>query len=765
MRSRGGLLAAVFVALVAMVAVTFGKLVTVRTEMADFLPRPETPAAAFLLDQLQTGTAASLLLIGVENAPQQDLARLSKALAAGLGASGQFRFVANGTTGLDSAEERFLLDHRYLLSPATTADAFTVPSLRQDLQGLLRELGGSTSFLVKRYGFRDPIGAFYKLVGSWVGSSNLQTRDGVWFSDDGRRALLLARTDAKALDLESQRRAIAAVDSAFAASDPGGAELLVSGPGVFAVRSAEAIEGDVRLVSTLAVVGIVAFLLLRYRSVQALAAAGIPLMAGTAVAALAVQAVDGFVHGITLGFGMTMLGVAVDYPLLLMGQHRGDEPMRETARRIGAPLLLAVGAATLGLLAMLFSPFPGLSQLGLFAAIGLVVAASVTRWVLPLLLGEAKLRDQSLPVPAIFGRLLLPLTVITGVAALWLVLGGAPRWETDLATLGQIPAADRNLDEELRRQLGAPDVRYLVAISGDDAQAVLQASETLDTTLQPLRERGALKSYELPSLLLPSAATQARRQAAIPASADLQERLTEAAAGLPFKASGFDPFLADTAAQRTLPPVLPGDPMPETLRARLHAMLSPAGQGWVGVAALVDVTDAAAVKAAVNGPGLTFVDIKGETEGILSASIATALHWLLGGLALVVALLGLTLRREALPVLAPLGGALVLTLAILSLLDVRLGIAHLVAILLGVGVSLDYGLFLNRTVGRAGDAQRTLGAVVNCSAATLLTFGLLAFARNPIMHGIGLTVALAAATALLWAVVAREGRRPRDAAA
>ena len=91
---------------------------------------------------------------------------------------------------------------------------------------------------------------------------------------------------------------------------------------------------------------------------------------GMLAGALAVQLAYGFVHGIALGFGMTMLGVAADYPLLLIGQRRAEETTRAAARRIWPTMLLAAATAALGLTAMLFSGFPGLSQLGLFSAVG-----------------------------------------------------------------------------------------------------------------------------------------------------------------------------------------------------------------------------------------------------------------------------------------------------------------------------------------------------------------------------------------------------------
>jgi len=93
-------------------------------------------------------------------------------------------------------------------------------------------------------------------------------------------------------------------------------------------------------------------------------------------------------------------------------------------------------------------------------------------------------------------------------------------------------------------------------------------------------------------------------------------------------------------------------------------------------------------------------------------------------------------------VATPILGALLLTLASLSLLGVKLTLFHLVSLLLMVGVSLDYALFFNREAGRMEDAARTFRSLVNCNITTLTTFGLLTFCQTPILRGIGSTVAL-----------------------
>ncbi|MEO8713775.1 MAG: MMPL family transporter, partial [Acetobacteraceae bacterium] len=332
-----------------LLALVVFRSIDMRTDMTDFLPAGKTEAARFMLSELRAGVATNLILVGVEGASPGDLARISRAMGSALGRSGLFAFVANGEQTMSEADETYLFQHRYLLSPVIGPAAFTVAALRHDLRTLLDQLRSSASPLAERFGLADPQGAFLAMGRAWIGASPIRTVSGTWFAPDRDRALLLARTRASGMDVAAQDRVDAAIRADFAATDPGPARLLVAGPAVFARDAAHGIRADVERLSILSSVLIAALLFWRFRSLWVIGAIGVPVLVSLAAAALAVQLVFGFVHGIALGFGMTMLGVTADYPVLLIGHRKQGEAASGTLRRIGPTLALAVASAALGL--------------------------------------------------------------------------------------------------------------------------------------------------------------------------------------------------------------------------------------------------------------------------------------------------------------------------------------------------------------------------------------------------------------------------------
>lgn len=770
--------------LAALSAATAGLLraVGLQSDMTQFLPPARGEAAAFLLRELRSGAATTLLLAGIEGTEPAELARLSRAVGDGLRASGRFAFVGNGAEAFPEAERDLLFRHRYLLSPAVTPVLFETPALRARLEALLDGLRSSAAPLLARFGFADPPGAFLDLLRGWLGGGRgIALREGVWFAagdTDPPRALIVARTRATGLDVEAQREAAALFHETFAQAGPApGARLLVSGPGVFAAEAAAAIRGDVRMIGTLSSALIAGFLLWRFRSPLVVLAVGVPLAAGALAGAAAVALGFGEVHGAAFGFGMTMLGVSADYPILLMTQRRPEEALAGTARRIGPTLGLAAAAAAAGLTAMILSGFPGLAQLGLFSAVGLPVSALVTRYALPRLVpAPAGIAARGLPAPAVRTLLALPrrrgmaLAAVAAAAAWLLAIGGPPR-ERDLAALSPVPEAQRALHAELRRQVGAPDVRHLVVLRAGSEQAALEAAERVGAALAPLvGPGGALGGLDSPSLYLPSAATQRARQAALPEAETLRARLREAAAGLPFRPTAFDPFLADIEASRALAPLTRADlAASPTLAARLDPLLRPPAAGetaWQALLLPSDVRDPAALRAAVASvaPDALLIDMKADTEAVVEAATGRALLWAgVGGLAVLGLLaLGLGGPRAALRTAAPLAGALVVTVAVLTALGERLSLFHLVSLLLLAGVGMDYALFLARPGEEStADRARALGSVLNCTLTTLLTFGLLALCETPVLRAIGLTVAIGVVAGfILAAALAPPSSRP-----
>ncbi len=750
-------------------------------DLTAFLPASPDAGQRVLIEQLQSGVAARTLLVGIEGGDAAARVAASRALATALRASGAFEQVANGDTGAWSAVGRWLVEHRYALSPAVDARRFTAAGLRDGIDDTLSLLGTPAGNAIKPLLDRDPTGETTRIAEGLIPASAPRSDDGVWVSRQGARALLLLTTRAAGADLDGQATAIATLRQAFAPLAAKGLVLQVSGAPLFAVQSRAQIEHEVRWLAVAGTLLMSTLLLLAFGSAAALGAAMLPVATGVVAGIAAVSWVFGNVHGITLGFGSTLIGESVDYAIYYLIQARGG------AGRAGWRHWLAGGWPTvrLGLLtsvcgfaALVFSGFPGLAQLGVFSIAGLVAAATATRFVLPVLMPDGArgvgLRRQlgafARRAVRVLPLLRWPLLAL-GAAAALLLWQRSPLWSADLGALSPISRQAQALDESLRADLTADDGGAMVVVQGPSVEATLERTEAAGKRLDALVDAGKIGGYSSVTRWLPSAATQRGRLAALPDAATLRAALDQATQGLPLKAARLAPFVADVEQARRAAPLsadsLRGSPVAPFVDALLlrradgsAVALMPLQSSGGHEAAL----DGAAVTAALQGlPGTQMLAISSELHRLYRHYLDEAQTQALLGALGVVVLIGLWLRswRRVLAVCQPLLLAVLLTLGGLVALHVQLGILHLVGLLLVVAVGSNYALFFDLLRDDPAADDDTLASLLLANLTTVLSFGLIALSAIPALSAIGRVVAPGALLALLLsaAFVPRPAKR------
>ncbi len=738
-----------------------------QTDMTAFLPRSASMAQQVLTEQVRNGVASRLILLGIEGAKPATLAALSKSLAARLRHEAAFADVANGDDASLAGTREFFWRNRYLLSPGVVADRFTVGGLHAALEADLGLLGSDMGALIKDSLPHDPTGELLTLLRPLAGMKRPHNRDGVWLSPDENRALLLVHARAAGFDIDAQQAALALIDADFHASrqavaGAAGARLVESGPGVFAVQTRATMKRDASRFSLLATAVAAGLLVYAYRSARVLLLGLLPVATGALAAVAAVSLGFGFIHGITLGFGVTLIGESVDYAIYLFTQTARGDSAAATLARIWPTLRLGALTSIVGFSAMLFSGFVGFAQLGLFSITGLIAAAAVTRFVLPGLVPAeffaAGAGTLAVPLLGVIRhrRWLRPaVAVLAIVGAIALAAHRGGFWDEDLTKLSPIPATEQTLDRQLRQDLGVPDLRYFVVFRSADEQRALAESEAVSAILDPLVAGHALGGFDVPSRLLPSDRTQRQRQAALPDADTLHARFDQALAGLPFRPDTFAPFFADVAAAKHVPLLTRAD-LPPALRLQLDSLLFKRNNAWNVVVPLRDVADPGRVAAAVAASGqsdVAFVDLDRESDRLLHTyqHEATMLASI-GSIAIVILLLvGLRSSRRVAAVVAPLAAAVIVTAALLTLGGGKLSIFMVVGFLLIVAVGSNYCLFFERQYGEPETQSRSVASIVLANLCTVSAYGLMSLSGIPVLHDIGMTVAIGTFLSLFFA--------------
>jgi predicted exporter len=783
---RAALAGSITWALFVLLAAGIAARATYTADLSAFLPRRASPTQRLLVEQLREGPAAHLIIVAIEGGDAAARAQLSAQLATRLRSDPAFAAVDNGDAAQLERDRTFLFEHRYLLSAAVTPQRFTTSGLHAAISDSLAALASPEGPMLKALFARDPTGELPGIIDSLDTAQSPHTSAGVWSSADGTRALLLVQTRAPGLDTDAQQAACRAIERAFtlalaalpAAARPG-LGMVMSGPPVFAVASRAVIKREVLRLSSISALLIAALLLAVYRSLPALALTLVPVATGALAGVAAVALGFGAVHGLALGFGVTLIGEAVDYSIYLFIQASAD-----FRRSVWPTIRSGMLTSICGFAALLPSAFPGLAQLGLYSIAGLVAAALVTRFVLPAWLPQVSAIRDLTPLGESLLRLLGALrrvrtaVLLLPLAALVLLLAHrGSLWSRELAALSPIPAAVRSLDDRLHEDAGVPNTRYFVVASAAEREGALAAAQAVRERLAPLLEAGVIGAVVSPSDYLPPLATQRARRASLPSASELRSRLEPALAGLPVSAARLQPFVADVEQARAAPLLTRASLAGTSFAGAVDALLvrSPAAgvsdprqaAGWSALLPVSGVHPGELpagtgqqLRAALAPDAAThavLLDLQGEADRLYAGYLTEALELALVGLVAIVLLLLITLRsalRVAL-VVAPLLLAVITVAGLLTASHHQLTILHVVGMLLIAAVGSNYGLFFDRSSepSAPGSVPLMLASLLVANLATVTAFGVLACSSVPVLRDLGSTVAPGALLALLFAAL------------
>ena len=734
----------------------------VETDLLAMLPQVERdPLIEEAVRHLAATTGRrTLFLVG---APDLTRARAAAGdLAAALRASQVFSGVTLEVAGGGAALGALYDAHRDVLLSDTQRRALERGEGGRLAQDAIRTLYTPSGWLRARPFAQDPLNLYGDFLAQQLPLAGHVRLEGdllVAPSPQGPYVLVTAETRAEAFSLSSNERlesviagSIAAVTKAHA-----GTQVLCSGVVRYAAAATARGKAELTLFGSVSLGAIVILILLTFRGLRPLLLSLMSIGVGTLAALTAAQFLFERVHLITLVFGSTITGVSVDYSIHYFAdqfrfQDRWDP--RETLHHVGGAILIGMLATVLGYLALLSLPFPGLRQMAVFSIVGVVAACATVLLAYPALANRrpAPHRPAALALARRLGDLpssgRLPAPSLAAIALLALACGvGVWRlsFVDDIRALQSTPDWLRQQDARVRALLGGgADTRFFL-VEGPDAEAALRNEERLRDGLDALVADGRLAGYQAVSRVLPSRARQAQVRQALAT----QVYGEHGALARVLQAAGYSS--AEAARRRAELPAAPQWLTPQEWLASeasaplrdlwLEPVSAPLHRGAATAVTLSGVGDLAALQAlAARTPGVTFVDRVARISEVLRRFRQLASAGLLAAFTIV----GLVLVARYGPrvglrlMVAPLGGA-ALTLGTLGLLGVPANLFNILALLLVLGMGVDYAVFM-----REGHAARAtvIMAILLAGLMTLLSFGMLALSTTPFIRSLGLTVDL-----------------------
>jgi len=777
-RLRLGVAAALATAMVVFCAMRL----RVTTDITHFLPAGTDHRLAELSRRLADSALTRTLILDVGGDDPRAVREGAAALAAGLAGNPEVAWLERGPTpALAESVYKlyaprlpyFVSDHPETELPAALSDA----GLARAARALKQQMSSPLSPMMARLAPSDPLGWFPAILRRFerARAGSLDVDGDQLVTPDRRHAIVFLGTRHSAFDSAAQGPLLAAADAAFAAANRaagGGLTLERGGVAPIAVDAERRMRGDLTRISALSTVGVVVVLVLLLGSLRGLVLAFLPVIAGALTAATVGLLLFGQVHGMTLAIGSTLIGVAIDYPILLL-THRvlsPDEGPDATLGRVWMGALLGGLTTAAGFVALAWTSFPGVREMAVTSAAGILAALAVTRFVLPPLLRGRPRRAPLLARGAARGDRALAwlgahrgLTVAVTAAALAICAVGLPRlrWLDSLAALNAADPALKAETDRVRARVSRVDEGRLVVASAADAEQALRVNDAVADRLERARPSGAPPDQSTSGIVslhafLWSAELQERNRASLAAIPDLAGRTLAALAREGFKPDAFAPFRRAAAALHgppAEPPLRLADLQASPLASIARPFVVELG-GDVGILTFLRGGDRSGDvgTALADLPGARVFDQARFLDETYARFRGQTLQAIGIGLALILLVLTIRYRRfrPAIAALLPAALAAAATLAILGAAGVQTNLLHVLSLLLVLSIGVDYGVFLVEC-SRHGPLGPTTMSLASSALTTMLSFGLLAISGTPALRAIGLTTAIGISLSLVLA--------------
>lgn len=665
--------------------------------------------------------------------------------------------------------DRLLTSEQQRYLETTPQDALTQQALRSLYQPAVQARVSDWA--------ADPLGLWPQWWAERAAANHARPRDGMlWLAGENMEWVVLPLVlEHSAFRLSGEAVVGAALEHAAttARAHVPSARVLWAGVPLHAEAAAVQANREINTIGWGSLAGVLLLVWFAFRSLRPIALVGMSLIIGCAVALSVTVWCFGEVHLLTLVFGASLIGVAEDYGIHYFAarQDRSDLPPRTLMRHLLPGLMLALVTSALAYLVLGAAPFPGLRQMALFSATGLLAAMlTVVCWFPLIDRGTVPRTQFSIWIGASLARwprlgegVLLPsgarkisillLATTLAVLALWGTWQLKP--QDDVRQLQNASAALLAQQREIGQLLRMPSPAQFYLVQGATEDEVLQREEALKARLEPLKRQGAFAGVSAISDWVPSRIAQ-DRNAALTRQADTRV--------LAAVNTTLNEHLARPAFS----------PTPLTLQTWLaHPAAAPVRALWLGnvggqfssvimLHGLQGVTWLPQLAAqAEQVHGVRWIDKPAEISALLER-YRLSMTWLLAlGHLLVLGVLMFRYGRNAWRAWLPTLFATIGVLAVLGWLGEPWQLFNVLALVLLLGVGVDYGIFLQERDGGPGAWL----AVVVGAGSTWLSFGLLGLSSTPALRAFGLTLMIGLPLVLVLAPVLAPVFRPSSAQA
>lgn len=614
-----------------------------------------------------------------------------------------------------------------------------------------RSLIGPTGSFMSEFIRSDPLGINYKYLHALEKLTNsfgyeINIKNGHFISSDGIHAMVILTTSISLTDGFGAKKLIHYINTRLADLPDYVTADIIAGH-LHTISNETVIKKDIFF--TLSISTIVFFLLFLFffKDIKAVLLFVIPLVSVLAAINISCLILDKLSYFI-IGMGGVVAGIAVDYGIHVYMAVRTGDGRPDSVKKVFKPVITGA-LTTMGVFAaFFFSDVAGYRQFALFSIISILICLLYALFLLPHVLEKKSCKPQktSLNKKQFLKKPVADQLIVCFWAGFMIFLLVSCRWlifSNDIKQFDGSAAEVLQAERDFHQVWGGAQQPAVLVVSGQTIEAALEKNERI---YKIATEKIGQNNFTSFSSIWQS--VKARQENLLRwnrfwkenRASKLKKLIAQYGKPYNFREDAFAHFFENLQAGTIIKNI---PDRPEFFSVLKDRFVKNKKDGFEILSFFPDQEKYVKLLSEVcNEFPETFIVSRNQFANIISRSIASEIIYLAIIAGVMIPLLAILLLRNiklALLSLIPVLSSIVTICGALPLMGLSMNAPSVIAGMVVVGLSIDYGIFMVYTCYHKLKTG-TYTAVTLSAATTLIGAGVLVFAKHPMLFSIGVTM-------------------------
>ena len=386
----------------------FAAQIQFEEDITRIIPKSDkSDVTAKVLQQINFSDKITVIIEKVENGSNEDLIETATAFLEKTTSLNQYIDEIQGKVDDENIQQtiEFVYDNLPLFLDesdyASIDKKLNNDSISIQVEKNYKTLISPTGIVAKSFILNDPLGISFmglKKLQQLNSGDDFQLKEGFLLTKDNSKLLLFispklagTETEKSQLFVEKLQEIQQQLNDKF----KGKSEITYFGSSFIAVANAKQIKQDIMKTIIISLSLLVLILMFFYRNILVPIIIFIPTFFGIAIALAVLYFMKDSISAISLSVGAVLLGVTIDYSLHILTHYKHNNNIESLYKDIVKPLLMSSSTTAIAFLCLLFVHSEALKDLGIFAAVCVMVSAVFSLLIVPhLYKPKVKIEEQ-----------------------------------------------------------------------------------------------------------------------------------------------------------------------------------------------------------------------------------------------------------------------------------------------------------------------------------------------------------------------------------